>query len=153
MPFGVSTKLYGLVVFSGFGFAAFGSICAHLILRPDRSPPNMAPYIEAQREIIKKVKNRKKGMESTESKIEKKEDDDDIPLIKTSYGEYRLDELDPETGMPKNDNGGFLERPKLQPGVNIPKFWMYVPVPMESVKDLVDEPIVEIPAPERYESI
>lgn len=146
MPFGISTRTYFALVCAGFGSTCLGSMCVHLMMRPDRSAPNMAPYIEAQREVIRKVQNRKKNVEER-AKV-KDSNGEDPMVIATQHGEYTLDQLDPQTGVPK---GMKISSPTAPPSIDpptrttVPKFWMFVPVPKQSVADLdVDGPIIDV---------
>lgn len=124
MPFGIDTKQYSMIIFSGFGLVYLGSVCAHLVFRPDKSSPNMAPYIEAQREILSRVQNRSRSRSAEGSSIVQSDnkDDNEEPIIKTPYGEFRRDELDPETGVPKAQLEANKEHNKVS------RFWMHVPM-------------------------
>lgn len=132
MPFGISSGRYAAVVFSGFGCACLGSFCVHLVYRPDQVLPNMVPYIEAQRDVIRKVQQRKNQQPEEKST--------ETPAIRTATGNFNLEDLNPETGLPKNIAD-------MRPTKARSRFWMYVPVPREAVADLVDSPIVEVSPP------
>lgn len=176
MPFGVSASQYLLIIGSMYGFATVGSFCVHLYLRPDRSTPNMAPYIQAQRDLIKRVQERKRQQENEAKNISSEESKEGAPagaeaasagaaatkeeppttsgttknsspLIRTKYGNYPLEQLYPESGIPKTLEGAkqahhdtLLRSQPFRPAV-LDCF----PVPMDSVKDLIDSPYVEIP--------
>lgn len=140
MPFGLPTNRYAVIVFSGFGSASLGSLCVHLQLRPDRSAPNMSPYIEAQRDLIRKVQNRKTEQQAPSIVVDSSRTDTNNPVIKTLRGEFRSDELDAMTGLPKSMGASAPSISK-----SMPRFWMYIPIAQEAVQDLVEGPLIQLP--------
>lgn len=140
MPVGVSTSQYVGILGAAFGSAALGSLFVHLMMRPDRNPPVMGPFIDAQRDLIRRVQKRKDELSETSEGVQIESSKTGDVKLNTSYGKFGLDELNPETGMPIP-----ISAPSGRPKQHLPKFWMYMPIPLEAVQDLTGgSPVVEI---------
>lgn len=105
--------------------------------------PNMTPYIEAQRELIKRVQERKTGLLAKEEKTNLPviQTSDDSPLIKTQYGDYTLNELNPQTGLPMEVEKSL----QVTTSPTIPRFWMYVPIPKEALETPMNGSTTDVP--------